>query len=106
MTPEKEIELFETVATISADLKHMTAAQSDMNTKLSDHTVADHENFEKLSVKIDALTTKLNISDALKADNLEDAKKVASRKATVVSVIVSAISVVLGAWLQRLLNLS
>ncbi|SRR5258706_11468849 len=106
MSPEKEIELFETVATISADLRHVMNAQTDMASKLEEHTKADSDNFEKLSKKIDGLTNKFNIDDAIKADDLEDAKKSASRRAAFVSVVVSAVSVALGAWLQKFFHLN
>lgn len=105
MTPEKEIELCETVATIAADLKHAMAAQTAMAVQLAEHTQADHDNFEKLSNKMDGLITKSSIEEAVKADNIEDAKKVATRKAAIVSVIVSVVSVAAGAWLQKLFGL-
>jgi len=60
MNPDKEIELCETVATISADLKNSMAQQTDLARKLGEHTKADTENFEKLSVKLDVLVAKEN----------------------------------------------
>jgi hypothetical protein len=55
MTPEKEIELCETVATISADLKNCIANQTLMATALAVHTQADSANFEKIDAKLDQL---------------------------------------------------
>ena len=55
MTPEKELLLCETVATIAADLKNAIATQTDMAKTLDDHTKADSANFDKIDAKLDAL---------------------------------------------------
>ena len=55
MTPEKEIELCETVATISADLKNCITNMSQMYQKLNEHTQADADNFEKMDAKLEVL---------------------------------------------------
>ena len=55
MTPEKEIELCENVATISADLKNCIANVEAMAKTLTDHTKSDSDNFEKMDAKLDVL---------------------------------------------------
>jgi hypothetical protein len=55
MTPEKELLLCETVATIAADLKNCIQNVSDMSTVLTDHTKADSDNFDKIDAKLDVL---------------------------------------------------
>ena len=60
MSPDKEIELCEAVASISADLKNSIRQQTDLVRKLEEHTKTDSDNFEKLSEKLDVLAAKDN----------------------------------------------
>jgi len=60
MSPEKEIELCEAVATIAADLKNGLVQNAELARKLEEHTQADSANFEKMSEKLDALIAKDN----------------------------------------------
>ena len=60
MTPEKEIELCETVTEISVNLKNALAKQEELNDRLIEHTKADSDNFDKLSTKMDGLIAKDN----------------------------------------------
>jgi hypothetical protein len=60
LTDEKMVELCETVATISADLKNCISQQTTMAEKLDEHTKADSDNFEKLSGQLDVLTANHN----------------------------------------------
>ena len=55
MTPEKELLLCETVATIAADLKNAIQSQSAMAKTLEDHTKADSDNFDKIDAKLELL---------------------------------------------------
>jgi hypothetical protein len=60
LTDEKLVELCETVATISADLKNCITQQTAMAKKLDEHTQADSDNFEKLSNQLGVLTDNHN----------------------------------------------
>lgn len=60
MSPDKELELCENVATIAADLKNSIGLQDALAKTLEEHTKADSDNFEKLSTQIGVLTDNHN----------------------------------------------
>lgn len=60
MDPAKEIELCESVASMSASLLALNDKVDIQTRILDDHTKADAANFEKLSEKLDALVAKDN----------------------------------------------
>lgn len=62
MDPAKEIELCESVATITVSLTALNEKLDNQTKVLDEHTKADAANFEKLSEKLDTLVAKDNQS--------------------------------------------
>lgn len=105
MTPELEAQLFEDIGAIKTGILNL-------NYNLKGHTDQDMEQFdrmtatiERLSTKVDTISKSMDIAAAVKADDLEEAKKIATRRTTIVSVIVSTLSVVVSAWIQHIFGL-